>query len=250
MVLGQVSTEEKSNEITAIPKLLECLDINGCIVTIDAMGAQKEIAKDVVDKGAHYVLGLKGNQGLLADAVERHFKFASEDERKQASLKFHEETEKNGGRVETRRIWVSDASRIVDSLTQEWSCLTSIAKVEAIRSTDGQESLDHRYYISSLPGDDAAAFAKAIRSHWAIENQLHWTLDVVFNEDQCRVRKDHAAENMAVVRHIALGLHNKHGREVQINGKTRKTGLANRRQLASWHQAYREKLLGLLAEIT
>ena len=250
LVLGQIKTDEKSNEITAIPKLLECLALNGCIVTIDAMGTQKEIAAAIVDKGAHYVLALKENQALLAEDVAGYFERALAPGSKLPPPQFHESVDKNGGRIETRRVWVTNRAPLIERYGRQWSCLTSIAKIESVRSLKGKESVEYRYFISSLPGDDAQGFSDVVRTHWSVENQLHWMLDVAFNEDDCRVRKDHAPENLAVVRHIALALHNLHGNVVDLPGKKRKLGLANRRQLASWHKPYLAKLLGFLTSLT
>jgi predicted transposase YbfD/YdcC len=170
MVLGQIKTEEKSNEITAIPQLLECLCINGCIVTIDAMGTQKEIAAAIVDKGAHYVLALKDNQALFAEDVKSYFDRALAPGSRIVPPVFHESVDKNGGRVETRRVWVSNTAPLIERYAHEWSCLTSIAKVESIRSIGGTDSVEYRYYISTLPGDDAQEFANVIRTHWSIES--------------------------------------------------------------------------------
>ena len=247
VVLGQISTDEKSNEIAAIPKLLECLSLHGCIVTIDAIGTQKEIAADIVEKGAHYALALKENQARFAEDVASYFEYVSDPKFDHPQPLFHETIEKNGGRVETRRIWLSNTAPLIKRYSKEWSALSSIAKVESIRYLNGQESIEQRYFISSLPGDDAKTFGEIIRTHWCVENQLHWTLDVVFDEDRCRVRKDNAPENLAVVRHLALALHNKHGKAVQVNGRMRKTGLANRRQLASWNRPFLLNLLALIS---
>lgn len=207
LVLGQVKTDEKSNEITAIPKLLEMLLLDGCIVTIDAMGCQTEIARCIVEAKADYVLGLKGNQGRLHQDVQDLLAYAQEIDFENVAHDFHQTVEKDHGRLEVRRYWTVSEADFMAYLDpkHKWLGLRSIGKVECQRTIAGKTSCEVRYFISSLAGD-ALQFAKAVRSHWEIENKVHWALDVSFREDDCRVRSGQAAENFALVRHLALNL--------------------------------------------
>ena len=204
VVLGQLKTEEKSNEITAIPSLLKLLDISGCIITIDAMGTQKKIAKTIVDRKADYILALKENQKTLHDDVRLFFDDL-DDMRKQGYT-IKEETIVNGGhgRIEIRKTMVtSDIDWLQDR--NGWSGLKSIGMVESTREINGTSSNERRYYISSLDCE-AKIFGNAVRNHWGIENSVHWVLDIGFREDESRVRKEHSPENFAAIRHIALNL--------------------------------------------
>ena len=233
VVLGQIKTSEKSNEITAIPMLLGLLDIKGSTITIDAMGCQKDIAKTIVEKEADYVLALKGNQGTLHDDVQLFFEDLLAKKLKTIKYDEYETVEKGHGRIETRRYYVSED---IEWLTQEkeWKKLSSIGRVESLREIKGKVTREKRYYITSLPAK-AEVFARAVRTHWAIENKLHWSLDVTFHEDDCRIRKNHAPENFAVIRHIALNL-------LKME-KTAKVGLKIKRSKAGWDNAYLMKML-------
>jgi len=204
VVLGQRKVDTKSNEITAIPALLELLALKGCIVTIDAMGCQRASAQKIVEQGADYVLALKGNQPTLEQAVERFFVSGPEAEAHRTASDFSEQAEQGHGRVETRCAWIS-ADLEAEVQAAAWPGLRSIGMVEATRTVAGETSVEHRFYLTSLP-PAAAQFAQAVRKHWGIENQLHWTLDVTFREDQSRLRTGQGAENFAVLRHIALNL--------------------------------------------
>lgn len=233
MVLGQVKTHEKSNEITAIPELLNLLDISGCIVTIDAMGCQKKITQQIVDQGGDYVLGLKGNQPSLFVAVEEQFQQTDEAEFSGPDFDYHQTEESGHGRKEIRSHFITEKIGFIPGIGA-WSGLKSIGIVISQRSEKGKTTTDWRYYITSLP-KDAKQFAHAIRSHWGIENSLHWVLDVAFREDECRVRKDNAPENLAVLRHIALNLIRQE--------KTAKVGVKNKRLKAGWDNDYLAKVL-------
>lgn len=206
LVLAQQKVFEKSNEITAIPKLLDLLDLKGQIVTIDAMGTQKAIAKQIIDKGGDYILALKGNQGTLNEDVRLFLEHELLKEKSIAIKDVHEDFDKGHGRIESRRCVVSDK---IDWLIQkeQWLGLHTLVMIEETREIKDKKSIERRFFISSLP-PDAAKIAAAVSSHWKIENILHWTLDVVFNEDNSRIRKDNAGENMAMIRHITLNMLN------------------------------------------
>jgi predicted transposase YbfD/YdcC len=235
LVLGQRATAQKSNEKTAIPQLLATLALEGCIVTIDAMGTQANIAQAIRDRGADYVLAVKDNQPTLADSMHDFFaQFQAARERTPHTA--FETTEKDHGRIETRRCFAFDQ---LDCLAkpEQWPDLKSFAVIESERCINGRTSLEHRLYISSLPAD-AERLAKAVRAHWAVENSLHWCLDVVFADDQMRAREGHAAHNLAVLRHITLNL-------IRLDPIKRKGGLKARRLIAATSDAYRAHLLGL-----
>jgi predicted transposase YbfD/YdcC len=204
VVLGQRKVDAKSNEITAIPELLDLLALKGCIVTIDAMGCQRAIAQKIIEQKADYVLALKGNQPTLEQAVTRFFVAGPDAEAHRASSAYLEQTEQGHGRVETRCYWISAALDAALPMVA-WPGLRSIGMVEASRTLAGETTVEQRFYLTSLK-PEAQPFARAVRNHWGIENKLHWTLDVTFREDQSRIRKGHGPENVAVLRHIALNL--------------------------------------------
>ena len=233
LVLGQVKTDEKSNEITAIPKLLQALEISGCIVTIDAAGCQKKIAAQIRSQEADYILALKGNQGNLRDYVEDYFTTAVENDFLGVACDYFETTNGGHGRVEVRRHWTIDEFGDVPGKAA-WKDLRTIGMVEAERHIDHEVTTERRYYIASLPSD-AKQFAAGVRAHWGVENALHWSLDVSFREDDCRVRKGYASENFATIRHIALNLLKK--------DKSFKRGLKAKRLRAGWDNDYLIKVL-------
>lgn len=234
-VFGQVKVDDKSNEITAIPKLLEMLELKESTVTIDAMGCQREIAKAITEKQGDYVLALKGNHGSLLDDVQTFIDDAvangSNDD-----YDYYESTEKSHGRIEIRKCW---SFGDIDWLTRrhDWAGLKSIAAVESKRIVDGDESIERRYFISSHSGRCSREIAGFVRNHWRVENELHWILDVCFNEDLCRTRTENAAENLARVRRIALML--------LKNEKTCKLGVKSKRAKAGYDRQYLLKVLGL-----
>jgi len=207
IVLGQRKVDEKSNEITAIPELLKLLNLSGCIVTIDAMGTQTAIAKTIQEGNADYVLSVKENQGHLFEDISVLFGVDQEQNFKYASLDYKKTVNKGHGRIEVRECWSTSNPEYLNLIRgmQNWAGLRSIAMVVCTRIIDGKETKYIRYYISSL-ADNAERILQVVRKHWAIENELHWVLDVALNEDRCRVRKDQSPENLAVLRHIALNL--------------------------------------------
>ena len=207
LVIGQIKTEAKSNEITAIPDLLQLLALQGCIVTIDAMGCQTAIAEHIRDQGGDYLLALKSNHKKAYAAVKEHFHEHIEHQLAwRTAENFFDAFDDSHGRTVRRRVWtITDLTALPE--LAKWPGLQSVIAVETIRMAHQHAPVtsDYRFYISSL-ARSATAFVAMIRQHWDIENKLHWSLDVTFNEDRCRIRKDHAAENMVAVRHIALNL--------------------------------------------
>jgi len=234
-VFAQVKVDEKSNEITAVPKLLAMLKVEDATVTFDALHCQKSISKQVVAQGGDYVMMLKGNQPSLQADVQWALDDAAQrgwpDEHDE-----HESSEKGHGRIEVRRCWtLGDVNWLRER--HDWPGLRSIAKVERARTVDGETSRETAYVISSLPGRCAQRIGQVVRNHWRVENELHWTLDVAFNEDGCRVRVANAAENLARVRRIALMLLKQE--------KTAKIGVKGKRAKCAYQRDYLLKVLGI-----
>ena len=235
LVLGQTKVAEKSNEITAIPELLALLDVSGCIVTIDAMGCQKEIARLIIEGSGDYVLALKDNQRQLYQEVKELFEDA---DLVTTAGDFHETVNKGHGRVEHNRFWSIADQECLSYLNSQgkWPGLQSVAKVTGERRIGEEVSIESRYYISSLPGD-AKQLLWAARQHWGIENCVHWVLDIAFREDESRVRKGHAQQNLATMRHMALNL--------LRQDTTSKVGVKAKRLRAGWDEDYLIKALSL-----
>lgn len=236
LVLGQRQVDAKSNEITAIPELLQKLEISGCIVTIDAMGCQTKIAETIVEKEADYVLALKGNHSLLHEDLVLLFDDLAQSGFKVFPFDHAKTVDKDHGRIEVRQAWSIAQPHLIENLrtARKWPKLTTLVKVQSERYLEGRQSLETRYYISSLK-TTAADLLDMIRTHWAIENSLHWILDIAFREDESRLRKDNGAQNFAVLRHIALSL--------LKQDTTLKVGIKNKRLRAGWDHHYLRSVL-------
>ena len=234
LVLAQVATDAKSNEITAIPKLLELLDLKGSLITIDAMGCQKEIARKIVDRGGDYLLAVKDNQPTLHERVKGLMDEAIQDDFAGSQHDYWEQTEKGHGRIEIRRVWCTGEAHWIQ-LSEQWPGLASLGAVECERILGDKHSRDRRYFISSLDGRSAQRIGQAVRDHWGVENGLHWSLDVSFGEDACRVRANYAAENFSRLKRIGLNLLKQE--------KTLKVGIKGKRLMAGWDEPYLLKVL-------
>jgi predicted transposase YbfD/YdcC len=237
VALGQIRVDEKSNEITAIPKLLELLEIKGCIVTIDAMGCQKDIAEMIIGKGGDYVLCLKGNQSGLHDDVKWFFEEIERSGFGDLEHRYFESVEKDHGRIEIRKCWMVEADAIawLGEQGHAWKGLKSLAAIKSERRTGGKIATETRYFISSLTGS-AEQLASAARGHWGIENSLHYVLDVTMNEDKNRIRKDNAPENLAILRKIAIN-------SIKRETSSAKSSVRVRIKKAGWDNSYLEKIL-------
>ena len=236
IVLGQRKVDEKSNEITAIPELLKILALAGCIVTIDAIGTQTHIAQTIIEAQADYVLSVKENQGHLFEDISVLFAVDQAHDFKYASLLHHEEVNKGHGRIEVRECWSTSDPAYLNLIRERenWSNLQSIVMVISTRIVAGKQTKKTRFYISSLPSNPQRLL-HIVRRHWAIENELHWVLDVALNEDLSRVRKDQAPENFAVLHHMALNL--------LKHEKTAKGGIHAKQLQAAWKEDYLLKIL-------
>lgn len=246
LVLGQLKVADKSNEITAVPELLRVLELSGCIVTLDAMGCQKKIAREIVEADADYVLALKGNQEKVHAEVKSFLDATLAEKQRPRpngavvpkaaqTLQVFETVEKDHGRLETRRYYQSDCLEwFADK--GKWEGLASVGLVESARELDGKTTVERRYYLSSLKLG-VETFARAVRGHWGVENKLHWVMDVCFGEDQSRARAGYAAENLATLRRLALNLLKRE--------KTKKRGIRGKMLNASWDHSYLLSLLGV-----
>ena len=232
LVLGQEATQEKSNEITAIPKLLALLELKGCLVTIDAMGCQRAIAEQTIDQGGDYVLGLKGNQGALHEAVEDFFALAQAHCFTGVAHDFIEEVDKDHGRLEIRRYWITEELHTLPN-TENWEGLRSLGMVERECLQGDTRTVEQRYFINSIPAQ-AKPFAHAVRGHWGVENPLHWLLDVVFGDDTSRIRKGHGPAIMTSIRHLCMNLFEREASSMS---------LAKKRRKAAWNDDYRAKAI-------
>jgi predicted transposase YbfD/YdcC len=234
LTLGQIATEAKSNEITAIPALLELLDLRGAIVSIDAMGTQKAIAQVIVDQDADYLLALKGNQGKLHAQVVAFFADAGPEQRADTAPIVHQTCDEAHGRREVRRVRISEDLSTIPEATK-WPALKSIILVESERHIGETIERERRYFISSCGQVGAELMAALVRGHWSIENECHWVLDIAFREDDSRIRRNHGPENFALVRKIALNLLKQEA--------THKRGIAAKRKLAGWDHDYLLRIL-------
>jgi predicted transposase YbfD/YdcC len=240
LVLGQVKVDEKSNEITAIPELLRRLDINGCLITIDAMGCQVDIADLIIEQGGDYLFSLKGNQSNLHEDVILLFDDLEESGFTAYTHDYHKTADKGHGRIEVRHCWTISDPQLIRFLrgANRFRNLQTVVRVRAERYIDGIPTVEDRYFIASATTKASEAL-QAIRTHWQIENSLHWVLDIGFREDESRIRKGNGAQNFAVLRHIALN--------ALKQETTAKVGTKNKRLKAGWDEDYLLKVLGHLA---
>jgi predicted transposase YbfD/YdcC len=235
LVLGQTKTNDKSNEITAIPELLSLLELRDTIVTIDAAGCQKKIIKDIIAKKANYVIAVKENQPTLHQEIELFFK-GVDSQTLPLTLPTLRTFDKDHGRMETRTYTITDQIDFLTA-TEQWENLKSIGSVTSIREINGVSTENTRYFITSLPANEHL-FAKAVRSHWGIENSLHWVMDIVFRDDECRIRKKHGPANFSVMKHITQNL---------LKSLPGKKSMRVRRKRAGWDDEF--LVSALIAEL-
>ena len=239
LILGQVKVDDKSNEITALPKLLQLLVIKGCLVTIDAMGCQTEIAEQIINQGGDYLLAVKKNQKHLHEDIVHLFKHATADNFATEGFSESRTVDKGHGRLEIRHCQLISDPDWLSYLRHgdNWKGLHSVVKIQAERRLTGKKkkkSVETRYYICSRPAS-AADILEAVRAHWGVENKVHWVLDVVFDEDANRARTGYAQQNLAAMRRMAINMINQE--------KTRKDSLKGKRQLAGWDESYLERII-------
>jgi len=235
LVLGQIKVKNKSNEITAIPELIKVLELSGCLVTIDAMGTQTKIAQLIQDNDADYCLALKENHKYLYERVLHLFDQAEAIDWSGVEHDFHRTINKGHGRTEIRRHWTMPVTELFFD-ESKWVGLESVGLIESVRKIEGETTTNKRYYLNSF-SSNAQMLANAVRSHWGVENNVHWVLDVAFREDDCPVHSHHAPENLSQLRKMALNLLSQE--------KTAKVGVANKRLKAAWDNQYLAKVLGL-----
>jgi predicted transposase YbfD/YdcC len=243
LVLASLPVDLKSNEIKAVPELLALLDITGCIVTLDAMGCQTSIAAQIIEQGGDYILALKGNQSSIHKDTALFFEEALNKHWEGLRHHYVEETDIGHGRFEQRRCFQVDLSDLEGTWADEqqrWKGLSSLVRLESERRFNDKTTVEVRYYLSSLSGN-AKKVLRGTRQHWGVENSLHWVLDVAFNEDDCRIRKDHAPANFSLLRHMALNLLRQE--------KTQKNGIKVKRNKAGWDDAYLFKVLDSCSQI-
>lgn len=237
LVLGQLKVEEKTNEIPMVPALLRLLEIKGCIVTADALNCQTATAETIIEKGGDYILAVKGNQKHLYEDIMARFAYGAENKWRGETYEVYRRTEKDHGRIETRIcevIFLGEQEQSWGDVQEHWVGLRSLVRVTSTRQLKGKLTTEERYYISSLTSS-AKNLSEAVRAHWGIENKVHYVLDVSFREDACRIRSEHGAENLAVLRHIALNLLRQE--------KLHKRGIKARQKKAGWDNSYLEKIL-------
>jgi predicted transposase YbfD/YdcC len=232
MVFAQVQTDGKGHELSGIEKLLKMLDLNGAVVTIDAIGCNKTVAQQILDAGGDYVLQVKENQPTLCAKLELAFRDATLDNFQDLQSDFYEQTDGDHGRIETRKLWVCwDVKTFLGDLARDWPELKSLIAIERTRDVDGKISVERSYYIASLnKRTKARRLFDYVRGHWSVENNLHWQLDVSFREDERRIRKGHGAENFSRLCRMSLNLLKQE--------TTQKTGIAIKRQICGWNNAY------------